>query len=430
MKQTLQNTSLDLLDLNVTIDDIRAARLMIQDRIRRTPLRELPFNIINQPTGSKVYLKLENEQLTGSFKIRGALNTLLAMSEADRARGIVASSAGNHAQGVAYGAKVVGAKAHIVMPATAPIVKINATRSHGAEVILHGEVYDDAYARAQELEQEKGWIFVHPYLNSRVIAGQGTIGLEILEDLANVDTIVIPIGGGGLISGVAIAAKALKPSVRIVGVVSDQAPMMKRLFYGESFATLQAEKNELESGPRRKGVTTIAEGIAVKNASPIMFNTHIKRLVDEVVDVNDNEIAAAIVALLEKAKTVTEGSGAAGLAAVMAGKIPLSGNTAVVLCGGNIDLNVMSRVIESGLRHENRLARIAVVVDDLPGNLHRITAVMASQRANVLEVYHDRVSPELGLRETRIDLLVETSNQDQIKVLHEKLKEQGFRLVH
>lgn len=431
MKQTLQNTPLDAaLNLLVTIEDIRAARTMIQDRVRRTPLRELPFKIKGQPEGTKVHIKLENEQLTGSFKIRGALNTMLALSESDRAKGIVASSAGNHAQGVAYGAKVVGAKAHIVMPATAPIVKINATRSHGAEVILHGEVYDDAYARAQELEKEKGWIFVHPYLNPRVIAGQGTIGLEILEDLPNVDTIVIPIGGGGLVSGVAIAAKALKPSVRIIGVVSDQAPMMKRLFSGESFEALQAEKMALENGPRRKGVTTIAEGIAVKNASPIMFNTHIRRLVDEIVDVNDNEIAAAIVALLEKAKTVTEGSGAAGLAAVMAGKIPLSGNTAVVLCGGNIDLNVMSRVIESGLRHENRLARIAVVVDDLPGNLHRITAVMASERANVLEVYHDRVSPELGLRETRIDLLVETSNQDQIKVLHQKLKEQGFRLVH
>lgn len=430
MKQTLQTTPLDLL---VTIDDIRAARTMIQDRVRRTILRELPFRIKNQPDGTKVHIKLENEQLTGSFKIRGALNTMLAMSETDRARGIVASSAGNHAQGVAYGAKVVGAKAHIVMPATAPIVKINATRSHGAEVILHGEVYDDAYARALELEKEKGWIFVHPYLNSRVIAGQGTIGLEILEDLPNVDTIVIPIGGGGLISGVAIAAKALKPSVRIVGVVSDQAPMMKRLFYGETFEKLQlekqAERQASENGPRQKGVTTIAEGIAVKNASPVMFNTHIRRLVDEIVDVNDNEIASALVALLEKAKTVTEGSGAAGLAAVMAGKIPLTGNTAVILCGGNIDLNVMSRVIESGLRHENRLARIAVVVDDLPGNLHRITAVMASERANVLEVYHDRVSPELGLRETRIDLLVETSNQEQIKVLHHKLKEQGFRLV-
>lgn len=415
-------------DLNVTIDDIRAAREVIKDRVRRTPLREAPFAIARAPENAKVYLKFENEQLTGSFKIRGAMNTMLALSKADRERGVVASSAGNHAQGVAYGAKVVGAKAHIVMPQTAPIVKINATRSHGADVILHGEVYDDAYAKALELEKEKGWIFVHPYLNPRVIAGQGTIGLEILEDLPDVDTLVVPIGGGGLISGIALAAKALNPKIRVIGVVSDQAPMMMRLFHGESFEAIQAEKKATNGGPPKR-VTTIAEGIAVKNASPVMFETHIQRLVDDIVQVNDDEIAAAIVTLLEKAKTVTEGSGAAGLAAVMAGKIRSGGKIAVVLCGGNIDLNVMSRVIESGLRHDHRLARIAVVVDDLPGNLQRITTVMAEERANVLEVYHDRVSPELSLRETRIDFLVETSNQEQIKTLHQRLRAQGFRVL-
>ncbi len=416
-------------NIGVTIDDIRAARVVIEDRIHRTPLRAAPFTIARAPEGAEVFLKFENEQLTGSFKIRGALNTMLSLTKEERERGVVASSAGNHAQGVAYGAKVVGAKAHIVMPETAPIVKINATRSHGAEVILHGEVYDDAYAKALELEKEKGWIFVHPYLNSKVIAGQGTIGLEILEDLPNVDTIVVPIGGGGLISGIALAAKAIKPGVKIIGVVSDQAPMMMRMFYGETFEAIQAEKNALPPGARVKRVTTIAEGIAVKNASPVIFETHIKQLVDDIVQVNDDEVAAAIVTLLEKAKTVTEGSGAAGLAAVMAGKVRSSGKIAVVLCGGNIDLNVMSRVIESGLRHDHRLARIAVVVDDLPGNLQRITTVMAEERANVLEVYHDRVSPELSLRETRIDFLVETSSQQQIKTLHQRLREQGFRVL-
>lgn len=423
MKSLLQNVP----SLEVSLDDIQAARELIRSRVRRTGLRELPFSIGSGNPDTQVFIKLENEQLTGSFKIRGALNTMLSLSKEDLARGVVASSAGNHAQGVAYGAKVVGAKAHIVMPQTAPIVKINATRSHGTEVILHGDVYDDAYAKALELEKEKGWIFVHPYLNPRVIAGQGTIGLEILEDLPDVDNIVIPIGGGGLISGIAIAAKALKPSIRIVGVVSNQASMMRRLFAGEKFEDIALENQS--PAKRKKAVTTIAEGIAIKNAHPAMFEAHIKRLVDEIVEVDDNEIAAAIVSLLEKAKTVTEGSGAAGLAAVMAGRTKLKGKTAVILCGGNIDLNVMSRVIESGLRHENRLARIAVVVDDLPGNLHRITEVMASERANVLEVYHDRVSPELGLRETRIDLLVETSNRDQIKTLNERLRDQGFRIV-
>lgn len=399
----------------ISIDDIRAAREVIKDRVRRTSLKPCPFVV----AGREVHLKFENEQLTGSFKIRGALNTMLAMSEADRSRGIVASSAGNHAQGVAYAAKLVGAKANIVMPQSAQIVKINATKSHGANVILHGEVYDDAYQKALELEREKGWTFLHPFLNPRVIAGQGTIGLEILEDLPEVETIVVPIGGGGLIAGVATAAKAIKPSVKIVGVVSNQAAAMAQLFKGE--------KPDLIS---KKRTTTIADGIAVKNASPAMFETYIKTLVDEVVSVDDNEIAAAIVLLLEKAKTVSEGSGAAAMAAVMAGKIKANGKTAIIISGGNIDLNVMSRVIESGLRHEHRLARIAVVVDDLPGNLHRITAVMAENRANVLEVYHDRVSPELSLRETRIDFLVETSSEDQINVLHTQLREQGFRVLN
>ena len=257
MEQKVSTPSVTL-DLATTISDIRQARDVIKDRIRRTPLREAPFSIARAPEGAKVYLKFENEQLTGSFKIRGALNTMLSLSKVDRDRGVVASSAGNHAQGVAYGAKVVGAKAHIVMPQTAPIVKINATRSHGAEVILHGEVYDDAYAKALELEKEKGWIFVHPYLNPKVIAGQGTIGLEILEDLPDVDTIVVPIGGGGLITGIALAAKAIKPTVRIVGVVSDQANMMMRMFYGESFDAIQAERLATNGG-RPKRVTTIAE---------------------------------------------------------------------------------------------------------------------------------------------------------------------------
>lgn len=422
-----QRLSPSIPDVSVTFDDIKTARDVIDGRVRRTPLREAPFSIGRAPEGARVYLKFENEQLTGSFKIRGAMNTMLSLSKEDRERGVVASSAGNHAQGVAYGAKVVGAKAHIVMPQTAPIVKINATRSHGAEVILHGEVYDDAYAKALELEKEKGWKFVHPYMNKNVIAGQGTIGLEILEDLPNVDTLVIPIGGGGLISGIALAAKKINPKIRVVGVVSDQAPMMMRLFYGETFEALMAEKGA--PGTRVKPVSTIAEGIAIKNASPVMFETHIKHLVDDIVQVNDDEIAAAIVTLLEKAKTVTEGAGASALAALMAGKIRSGKEIAVLLCGGNIDLNVMSRVIESGLRQHHRMARIAVVVDDLPGNLQRITTVMAEERANILDVYHDRVSPELNLRETRIDFLVETSNQEQIKILHQRLRGLGYRVL-
>ncbi len=398
----------------IGIEDIKTARDVIAGRVRRTPLN--PSTLLPD-----LFLKLENEQLTGSFKIRGALNKMLSLSKEERERGVVASSAGNHAQGVAYGAKVVGAKAHIVMPETAPIVKINATRSHGADVILHGEVYDDAYTKAQELEREKGWIFVHPYLDPKVIAGQGTIGLELLEDQPELDMVVVPIGGGGLIGGIATAVKALRPGIKVIGVVSDQAPAMSKLFHGQAI--------DLNKEGKSKRVATIAEGIAIKNASPLMFADYIQPLVDEIVEVTDDEIALALVQLLEKTKTVAEGSGAAGLAALLVGKIKPTGKTAVVICGGNIDLNVMSKVIERGLRSQHRLARVVVVVDDLPGNLHRITAVMAECRANILEVHHDRVSPELGLRETRIDLLVETASQSQIDDIHHRLKAQGFRVL-
>jgi threonine dehydratase len=306
------------------------------------------------------------------------------------------------------------------MPKTTPIVKVNATRSYGAEVILHGEVYDDAYAHAKELERDKGYVFIHPYQDPEIIAGQGTIGLEILDDIADLETVVVPIGGGGVISGVATAIKALKPEIRILGVVSTQASGMMHLFRGESEPAVDS----------RKRVATIAEGIAIKSPSALMFSTYISPLVDQVVEVDDNEIAQTIVFLLEKGKTVTEGAGAAGLAAIMAKKgLNLGKKSCVVLTGGNIDLNVMAKVIERGLRREHRLARFAVVCEDLPGTLNRLTNVMADERANVLEVYHDRVSPELGIRETRIDLLVETASDEHIQKIQEALKTMGFRII-
>lgn len=399
----------------VTIDDIRRAQDFLRGTVVRTPIRSSPNGLGLH--GTELFFKMENQQLTGSFKIRGAMNKMNSLTAEERKRGVVASSAGNHAQGVAFGAKTLGVAAHIVMPVTAPIVKVNATKSYGAEVILQGEFYDEAYAHAKELEREKGYVFVHPYQDPYVIAGQGTIGLEILEDLPDVDTLVIPIGGGGLISGIATAVKTLKPSVRVIGVVSDQAPGMMHLFRGEN------------PPEKKKRISTIAEGIAVKIPSPYIYETYISKLVDEIVSVDDNLIAQAIVFLLEKGKTVTEGSGAAGLAAVMSGQLTLGKKTCVVLCGGNIDLNVMAKVIERGLRQEHRLARIAVVVDDLPGSLNRLTQVMAEHRANVLEVYHDRVSPELGLRETRIDLLVETTSDEHILAIQQAIKAQGFKIV-
>lgn len=389
----------------------------MRDKVVKTSIRPCPRAL--EIPGTELYFKFENEQYTGSFKIRGALNKMNSLTDEERKRGVVASSAGNHAQGVALAAKELGVSAHIVMPVTAPIVKINATKSYGANVILHGDVYDEAYARAKELESEKGFTFVHAYQDPYVIAGQGTIGLEIFEDLPDLDSVVIPIGGGGLISGVATALKALKPSIKVIGVVSNQAPGMMHLFRGES-----------EPASSKKRISTIAEGIAVKSPSPLMYATYISKLVDEIVEVDDNEIAQAIVFLLEKGKTVTEGAGASGLAAVMSRQLDLGKKSCVVISGGNIDLNVMAKVIERGLRREHRLARFAVVCDDLPGNLNRITTVMAECRANILEVYHDRVSPELGIRETRIDLLVETTSDEHIREIQEALKAQGFKIIH
>lgn len=401
----------------ISIEDVRKAAAFLKGKVVQTSIRRCPAGF--EPPGTEIFLKCENEQATGSFKIRGALNKMSVLTPEQKEKGVVASSAGNHAQGVALAAKAMGVAAHIVMPVTTPIVKINATRSYGAEVILEGDIYDDAYAKATTLEREKGYTFIHPYQDPDVIAGQGTIGLEIMEAMPDLDSIVIPIGGGGMMSGIATVAKALKPDIKIIGVVSNQAPGMMHLFAGEK-----------EPAPTRKRISTIAEGIAIKSPSALMFSTYISRLVDQIVAVDDNEIAQAIVFLLEKGKTVTEGAGAAGFAAVMGNKgLELGKKSCVILCGGNIDLNVMAKVIERGLRQESRLARLAVVCDDLPGTLNRLTTVLAEHRANILEVYHDRVSPELGIRETRIDLLVETSSHEHLETIQKALKASDFKIV-
>jgi threonine dehydratase len=401
----------------ISLADIEKAAAFLDGKITRTPTRA--FTQYASLPGTHVFLKCENEQLTGSFKIRGALNKMQSLTEDERARGVVLSSAGNHAQGVAYAARALGVKAHIVMPLTTPIVKINATRSYGANVILHGEFYDEAFAHAKELERSKGYIFVHAFEDPFVIAGQGTIGLELMQALPDLDSIVIPIGGGGLTSGIATAAKTINPKIRIVGVVSDQTQAIMNMKRGEAIVE------------RKKRIATIAEGIAVKTPSQPVYDTYLSQLVDDVVAVDDNEIAQAIVILMEKAKTVTEGAGAAAFAAVhtRGADLKLGKKTCVVLSGGNIDFTVMAKVIERGLRQEHRLARMIVIADDLPGNLNRITSVMAENRANILEVYHDRVSPELAMRETRIDLLIETASEEHIGQIKTALRDQGFRLL-
>ena len=398
----------------VSLADIQNAQERIKGTVTHTPLNY--SRSASEWLGAGVYFKLENQQVTGSFKIRGASNKILSLTPEERARGLVASSAGNHAQGVALAATKLGAKAHIVMPVNSPMIKVMATQNYGAEVILHGQHYDEAFAHAKKLEQEKGYTFVHAFQDPKIIAGQGTLGLELLADLPDLDSVVIPIGGGGLISGVATAIKAIKPNCRVYGVVSSQASGMMSLFKKQnvdSFAT----------------ALTIADGIAVKKPSPEMYKDYISRLVDDVVAVNDDEIAEAIVWLLERAKTVVEGSGATVLAAAAKTKWNLGKKTCLILSGGNIDLNIVSMVIERGLSRKGRLARLNVVVPDRPGTLLRLTTALANEHANVLDVKHDRLRSDLLISETGIEFLVETKSTEHIERLRQALAATGARVL-
>ncbi len=396
--------------LKIDLNMVQEAREFLKAHIEKTPLRKA------RSLSGDVYFKCENLQLTGSFKIRGALNRMRFLSAEEKKKGVIASSAGNHAQGVALGAKINGVNATIVMPETAPMIKVLATQKHGANVILSGEYYDQAYEKALEISKSQGQVFIHPYQDQKVIAGQGTIGLEILEELKDLKQIVIPIGGGGLIGGIAYVIKSINPSCEVIGVVTDQTLGMKDL-------------KENRQPVLKSQVSTIADGIAVKKPSPEMFENYIKPYVDQIVSVSDNEIAEAIVNLMEKDKLVVEGSGAAGVAAMMSGRISVKEKCVVLLCGGNIDMNTMFAVIETGLRRKGRHTRISVIVSDLPGALARLTAIFAKNRANILDVMHDRVSSELSIRETRIDFLIETSSFEHAKEIEQKLRQEGVRLL-
>lgn len=399
--------------MKVTLADIRKARELISPYLRKT---ETDLSIgATKKMGSEVFFKYENEQITGSFKLRGALNKILNLSEKEKYQGVVASSAGNHAQGVAYSARKTGVKSTIVMPINAALIKVEATRDYGSDVVLHGDYYDEAYEKARELEKTKGFVFVHPFQDELVIAGQGTIGLEILEAVPDVDTVIVPIGGGGLISGIATAIKALKPSCKVIGVQSVQASGMAQLFHHQ----------ELQN-PQR--ISTIADGIAVKRPSKEIYDDFISKLVDEIVTVTDDEIADAIVFLMERSKSVVEGSGAAGVAALFHRQIKLGKKTLALLCGGNIDLNLVAKIIEKGLLHKGRLAELSVTVDDLPGSLHRLTNILATQEANILQVHHDRLANNLFLRETRIDFVVETKSTEHVLQIRKALADAGIKL--
>jgi len=399
----------------VTLQDIQDARSQIHKFINTTicDFSKSATDLL----GAEIYLKLENTQRTGSFKIRGATNKIISLSDAEKKRGVIACSAGNHAQGVALSSTMNGVKSVIIMPENAPIAKIQATKSYGAEVILHGSMFDEAKEFAFKLAQEKGYVFVHPFEDAKVIAGQGTIGLELIEQIKDLDTVVVPIGGGGLISGIAIALKSLNPRIRIIGVQTELVSTMVQMF--------KTKKYE----PLMQPVSTLADGIAVKTPSQDMFDSFISKYVDEVATVTEGEIAEAIVFLLERAKTVAEGSGAVALAAALSKKIKLGRKNVLLVCGGNIDLNIVSSIITRGQIQRGRLCELSVVVADIPGSLSRLTQILADRRANILEVHHDRLRHGLSLKETRIDFVIETTSHEHIQQIIHDLKLSGAQVT-
>ncbi len=393
--------------------DVLAARQKIGGSVISTPCRD--SQRLSRELGAKVSLKLENLQLTGSFKERGAVNKLLSLSDSERRAGVVAASAGNHAQALAYHAERLGIEATLVMPEFTPLVKVTSTRRFGARVVLHGNGYDEAAARAAELVKERGHTLVHPFDDREVMAGQGTIGLELLEQLPGLEVVVVPIGGGGLIAGVLAAIKEERPDIRVYGVESETFPGMKRAL-------------EVENPPQILGGKTIADGIAVRQVGELTREV-VRRYVDDIVLVDEEEIAEAIVVLLEGEKTVAEGAGAVGIAALLNHHIEVTGRrVAVVVSGGNIDVNLVSRVIERGLVKTGRLARFSIVAPDVTGVLARLAGAVAELKGNILEINHDRAFSGVELGQAVIELVVETRGPEHVLELRARLEQEGFRV--
>lgn len=395
----------------LSLDDLYRARYVLGEILRRTDI--VPAPKLNPE--SDIYLKPENLQVTGSFKIRGAYYRISQLTEEEKKRGVVACSAGNHAQGVALGATSHGIKSLICLPEGAPISKIEATRRLGAEICLVPGVYDDAYQRALRLRDEKGYTFVHPFNDERVIAGQGTIGLELLEQLPDVEAVIVPVGGGGLISGVAYAMKSLNPSIKVYGVQAAGAPSM--------YESLRARQPETLAQ-----VSTVADGIAVKTPGDITFYI-CSKYVDEMCLVTEDEISAAILRLLEEEKIVAEGAGAVSVAAAMFNKVPIKGKkTVCLISGGNIDVTILSRVINRGLEKDGRICTMKMELDDKPGQLLEVNEVIASMGANVISVYHERSAYSQKINACLLRVTMETRNMEHVEAIKESLKNKGFNL--
>jgi threonine dehydratase len=398
----------------IDVAAIEAARARVAGAVSETACVFSPR--LSELTGARCFLKLENLQTTGSFKERGAANLLLQLDAAERARGVITASAGNHGLAVAYHAGRLGIAATIVMPEWAPLIKVTSARRYRAEVTLFGANFDEAYERAREIAAERGMVFVHPFDDVRVIAGQGTLGLELFEQQPDLDAVLVPVGGGGLIAGVAVAIKSKRPSVRIIGVQSETIAAMR--------AALQAGR-PVKIAP----AATIADGIAVAQVGEHTFEVA-NGLVDDVVTVSEEELANAILLLLEIEKTVVEGAGAAPLAALVNRSLGLAGaRVALVLSGGNIDVTMLSRIIERGLVKDGRLVRLGVLLRDRPGELARLSTLIAEARANIVHIEHDRAFARwAGIGETEVELTLETSGREQIAALLARLRAGGYRV--
>src|SRR5215467_4004377 len=395
----------------IQLPDIQAALGRVRESIYLSPCAR--SETFSKSTGSTVYLKLDNLQRTGAFKERGALNKLLTMSAEERRRGVIAASAGNHAQGVAYHAGRHGVRAEICMPLTTPLIKVSATKSYGAEVILVGANYDEACEQALIRASEQGLTFVHAFDDDAIIAGQGTLGLELLQQQPDIAAVVVPIGGGGLIGGISCAIKQTNARIQVFGVQPARLPSMKVAVAEGKPVTIHA-------------AATIADGIAVRRAGERTLPL-VQKYVDEIVTVDEEEIANAILLLLEREKTLAEGAGAAALAAVLNRKLPLEGKrVAVLVCGGNIDVTLLARIIERGLVKDGRLVRLRVHLPDYPGALHRLTGILAQHRANIVETSYDRAYYGVNLGDTAIDITMETRGPDHIAELLSALSASGY----
>jgi threonine dehydratase len=401
--------------MDITIKDIKKADKNLRGITHKNNL--IYSQTFSDISGNNIYLKTENLQKTGSFKIRGAYNKIVNLSPQEKQKGVIASSAGNHAQGVALAAATYGIKSTIVMPSAAPLAKVSATSSYGAEVVLHGTVYDDCYEKALEIQAQTGAVFVHPFDDADVIAGQGTIGLEILEELPDIDIIIVPIGGGGIISGIAIAAKALKPDVKIIGVQSKSADSMYQSLKEGKITSLTH-------------TNSIADGIAVKKPGKLTYEI-CKQYVDEVILIEEDEIANSVLMLLERCKLLAEGAGAAAVAPLISGRLDCKNKNIVsVITGGNIDVTILARIIDKGLVKAGRKFELKIIMEDRPGQLRKLLDTIASVSGNIVSIQQNRIKEYIAVGFVEVEIVIETLNKDHVEEIIITLKNARYKIEY